>query len=179
MRDLARTHSETLYLLGPPGAGKTTIGREVASRTHSSFHTIDDWVPSVYPPSRRSAPMTDADVDRAVALLFDALPTRCVCEFAHHDYRGLLLTGLYSRLAAGRIVVVFASLDVCRLRNEARRSPVSSMYLERSWRSTADFIATCGARDDVRVVDTTITPIEDAVARVAAFYKRGADQWIP
>jgi hypothetical protein len=172
MTPLGYNRPGALYLVGPPGAGKSTIGRIVAARTQSPFHSIDDWVPLVYPPSMRMAPMTDGQVDQAVSLLFRAVRPGCICEFAHHDYAALLAGEHRQLLVGGRIVVCFAELAACKARNGARRSPVPSLYVERSWHSTKDLIQLVHGTTTVRtlILDTTTLPIDDAVAHVATFY---------
>jgi len=64
----------TVFLVGPPAAGKSTIGRAVADEFDHTFRTIDDWTP-------RGVRMTDEEVelrhplreDRALAVAPDAI----------------------------------------------------------------------------------------------------------
>lgn len=162
----------TAFIVGPPGAGKTTIGREAASRIQAAFHTIDDWAGVVYPPSARSKPMTDSQVDQAISLLFDAVgPTAAVCEFAHHDYVALMANDRYPVFTTSRKVIVLADLDICNARNKARKSPVNAEYVERVWRSANDLIAFCNTQhcSQTLIIDTTATPIANALAMTVSF----------
>lgn len=170
--------TSTLYIVGPPGAGKTTIGREVAARTRAAFHTIDDWVGSAYPPSARSTPMTDAQVDHAMSLLFDAVGrSAAISEFAYHDYIALLTDDRYPEFANSRKVIVFADLETCSARIGARRSPVRATYVERAWRSARDLISLYAAQSGghTLVIDTTTMPIPTAVAMAACFFSEEED----
>jgi cytidylate kinase len=163
----------TLYVVGPPGAGKSTIGRAAASRIGLPFHALDDWAGVVYPPSARSTPMTDAQVDRAVSMLFGSVGhSAAVCEFAHHDYVGFMHDSRYPQFAASRKVIVTADLAACSARNEARRSRVAAEYVERAWRSTRDLIDLCAAEagGDYLVIDTTSMPVPAAVETAACFF---------
>jgi hypothetical protein len=162
-------------IVGPPGAGKTTIGRGVAALTHAPFHAIDEWAGVVYPPHARSQPMTDAQVDQATSMLFDAVGrAAALCEFAHHDYVALLTGDRFPAFTTSRKVIVFADIESCRARNDVRRSQVSARYIERSWSSTRDLIALCACRapEDTIVIDTTVTSISTAVKVVAGFFNR-------
>lgn len=162
----------THYVVGPPGAGKTTIGRAVAGRMGLPFHSLDDWAGVMYPPSSRSTPMTDAQVDRAVSLLFGAVGRgAAICEFAHHDYVGFMHDDRYPQFAASRKVIVTADLIACRGRNAVRRSQVAAEYVKRAWQSTRELIDLCAADacGDFLVIDTTSMPVPAAVETAACF----------
>lgn len=170
---LSVLQTNTLYLVGPPSAGKTTIGRALASQTGAAFHTLDDWAGVVYPPFARSTPMTDAQVDQAISLLFSAIGrSAAICEFAHHDYAALLTDERCPQFAPSRKIIIFADLETCRARNGARGSPVAADYVERAWRSTRDLISLCTAQTggNALVIDTTSMPIPTAVAMAACFF---------
>src|ERR1043165_7234868 len=130
MNSVVRMHN-ILYVVGPPGAGKTTIGREVASQTNVAFHTLDKWAGVVYPPFSRSLPMSDAQVDHAICLLFSEVGrSPAICEFAYHDYISFISDSRYPNFAASRKVIVFADLATCCARNAARHSRVAPEYVE-------------------------------------------------
>jgi hypothetical protein len=116
--------------------------------------------------------MTDSQVDQAISLLFDAVgPTAAVCEFAYHDYVGLMANDRYPVFTTSRKVIVLADLDICNARNKARKSPVNAEYVERVWRSANDLIAFCNTQhcSQTLIIDTTATPIANALAMTVSF----------
>jgi tRNA uridine 5-carbamoylmethylation protein Kti12 len=162
----------TVCVVGPPGAGKTTIGRAVASRVRAEFYSIDDWVGTVYEATSFSNPMTDMQVDQALSLLFGAIePTFAICEFAYHDYVSLLTDDRYPAFMNARKVIVTADLETCIVRNEARRSPVPATYVERAWHSTRALIGLCTTElgSDALLVNTTTTSVAAAVPMTIDF----------
>lgn len=163
---------ETAFVVGPPAAGKSTIGRAVAHTIGADFHTIDDWTSYVYSPTCQSEPMSDAQVDQALSLLFkEATWSDSIYEFAHHDYVGLLRRKEYPVFGTSKKVIVVASLETCQARNRARPSRVRSSYVERAWHSTQSLIDLCssGAIGNAMVVDTTETTAEVVVPTVVEF----------
>jgi len=169
------SNRETAFVVGPPAAGKTTIGRAVASQIGAEFHTIDDWTSYVYSPSRQVEPMSDAQIDEALSLLFkEATWHESIYEFAHHDYLGLLRQNVYPVFTTARKVIVMASLETCHARNNARPSRVRSSYVERAWHSAQSLIGLCS--EDFRnalVIDTTCTTIGAIVPTVVKFLTSG------
>lgn len=162
-----------LFIVGPPGAGKSTIGRVLASQNGAQFHTVDDWAGTVYPPSSRSMPMTDAQVEEAISLLFRRVgQSKGICEFAHHDYVGMLNDNRNVKFAVSRKIIVFADLETCLERNSIRGSPVAANYVERAWLSTKDLITLSTAQNggNVLIIDTTDMPIPIAVAMAEGFF---------
>jgi hypothetical protein len=165
-------HSTVAFVLGPPGAGKTTMGRAVATQLHAPFHSIDEWVNEVYPPEAQTRPMTDAQVDAALSLLFQQVRRESgVYEFAHHDYVDLWRREAYEPFKAAPIIIMVAPLPVCHARNAVRRSPVRRGYLERAWLSTQALIERCadGNLPNALIVDTNRTAVGAAVAAVVDF----------
>lgn len=155
----------TVYFLGPPAAGKTTIARTIAARLGQQFRTIDDWTP-------RGQPMTDAQVQLALEKLFEVTqPTNEIVEFCHHDYDDLARSSNYSNFADAPKVLVLASLETCQGRNQRRRSPVRDEYVERAWRSAQQFARDEGMRrpDRTLVIDTDRMPESDAMALASEF----------
>lgn len=155
----------TIFFLGPPAAGKTTIATAIAARLGKRFRTIDDWTP-------RGQPMTDAQVQLALDKLFEvSQPTEEIIEFCHHDYAELARSGRYTSFVDAPKVLVLASLESCRMRNQRRRSPVRDEYVERAWRSAQQFATDESARQSDRtlVIDTDRLPESDAVALATDF----------
>lgn len=164
--------TDSVFFVGPPSAGKTTLAQEVASRFDVPLHTIDDWAGQVYPPDARAEPMTDLQVDEALGLLFRALgATTAICEFAYHDYVALLGDLRYATFTCARKILVIADLPTCQIRNGARRSQVNPAYVERAWRSTCELLALSTAASDrtTLLINTTATSISAAVAKIVSF----------
>lgn len=132
-------------ILGPPAAGKTTIGVVVARSLAVGFRTIDDYVPVVYPSNQRQRAMLDSQVDAAVAFLLGNDRRWTICEFTHHDYLGLVAGDRYSFMRRTPTIFVMAGLDVCRRRNGARPRPVPDAYLVRAWHSSVDLLSAYSA----------------------------------
>lgn len=171
MTDTVLNHGSA-FVVGPPAAGKTMIGRAVAQTIGADFHTIDDWTSYVYVPSRQSEPMSDTQVNEALSLMFrDATWKESIYEFAHHDYVGLLRQNVYPVFGTSKKVIVVASLETCQARNNARLSRVRSSYVERAWHSAQSLIDLCSSEDasNAIVVDTTFTTVEAVVPTVVTF----------
>jgi hypothetical protein len=147
----------------------------VATLSCAAFHTIDDWAGVAYPPSARSTPMTNAQVDQAMSMLFGAVAqSSAIIEFAHHDYMALLNQKRFPLFTTSRKVIVLADIETCIARNAARRSPVSANYVERAWLSARQLIDSYAVQSSghALVVDTTATSISTAVAMVARFFNQ-------
>lgn len=166
------SQQETAFFIGPPAAGKSTIGRDVASSMDVVFRTIDDWVPQVYQPRIPPQPMTDTQVDQALSLLLtNTRRTNEIVEFAHHDYEELLRLDRYPLFSASKKVIVMAPLAVCVSRNEVRVSRVRVPYLERAWASAQSLVNlwSTGHLPNAIVIDTSILSVEVAVATAMSF----------
>ena len=162
--------ARTVFMIGPPGSGKTTVGAAVATRLGMSFHSIDDWVRMVYV-DRDGVAMTDEQVDMALSLLFQNLKPPAVCEFAHHDYLALLNCKKHPAFDVGLKVALIAPLDVCLQRIARRGRRVRPQYVERSWHSTQLLIDSWSPvvpRGQL-ILDTTTTVPADSVERVVQF----------
>lgn len=160
-----KTDWATVFFLGPPAAGKSTIGHALAARKCARFRTIDDWTP-------RGETMSDARVDEAMAKLFSAASdTNEVVELCYHDYACLLASTRYPLFAVARKVVVTAPLAVCKARNALRRSPVREEYVDRAWLSTEWLIGECAstARGSFLVIDSSDKSIEEGIEVVSQF----------
>lgn len=160
-----KTDWATVFLLGPPAAGKTTIGHALAARRNAKFRTIDEWTP-------RGESMSDAQVDGAMSKLFSvASATNEIVELCYHDYVGLLASTRYPLFLAAGKVVVTAPLAVCKARNALRLSPVREAYVERAWLSTEGLIGQCtlAARGRLLVVNTSDRSIEEGIEVVSQF----------
>jgi ATP-dependent 26S proteasome regulatory subunit len=122
-----------VLLAGPPGTGKTTIGRALAHRLKSKFFLIDGTViagscdfygrvSQVFEAAKRNAPsiifIDDADV------MFEG-------EGRHGFYRYLLtmLDGLESA-SAGRVCVMMTAMDASTLPQAVLRSGRVELWLE-------------------------------------------------
>lgn len=155
----------TVFVLGPPAAGKTTIGRLIGKRLGRPFRSIDDWTP-------HGVRMTDEDVHIALGQLFNILqPSKEIVEFCHHAYGELIKANTYPLFTSAPKVVVTAPLDVCKARNALRRSPVREEYVERAWHSTERLVQYEQERapNSVLVVNTVRAALDAAVAEVASF----------
>lgn len=160
-----------LFILGPPAAGKSTIGRALAATLHLNFHTIDDWTP-------RGQPMTDDDVDLALCKLIAAVGhSRAIVEFCYHAYDKIVLTNAYPSFSSAPKIVVTAPLSVCKERNRARQSPVPEDYLERAWNSTVLLLH--GEGDHIArrvfVINTEQCSISEAIRAAVAFANNQGD----
>lgn len=168
------TAIQATFVLGPPGSGKTTIALGAATQLSIPFHTIDDWVRTVYSPKPGSRGMTDRDVDRALSLLLDALDLGpALCEFAHHDYVGLAQNPRNSQFVYCSKVIVVAPLMTCLARNQLRSAPVPHVYVERAWRSTQELLDFCFYRSEevgpTHVIDTSSGQVADAITAAVQF----------
>jgi hypothetical protein len=155
----------TVFVIGPPAAGKSTIGRVVAEQLGRSFRSIDDW-------TAPALSMTDAEVDVALRLLFGAAsPKNEIIEFCHHAYESLLECDTFPIFTSADKIVVTAPLAVCNARNGVRRSPVQADYLARAWHSSEYMIHHWAIRfpSSTLVIDTSCYPVEAATAAAVSF----------
>lgn len=158
----------TVFIVGPPAAGKSTIGRAVAKALNATFRTIDDWTP-------RGEPMTDAQVQLALARLFRATkPTNEIVEVCYHDYVSLFDKAEYKLFKSSRKVFVTAPLTLCEARNAVRISPVRTKYVERVWFSTQSLLHECSTVDTEAfiVIDTATQSVKAAIAAVIGYVTR-------
>jgi hypothetical protein len=158
----------TVFFVGPPAAGKSTIGRAVADVFDQTFRTIDDWTP-------RGVCMTDHKIELALRHLFSAAqPMNEIVEFCHHSYQALIDTNTYPLFTFAPKIVVTAPLPVCRARNQQRRSPVHDAYVERAWRSAEWLAQYEGLRDPLSalVVDTDRQSKEAAISAIISFISK-------
>lgn len=122
-----------VLLAGPPGTGKTTIGRALAHRLKSKFFLIDGTmiagssefyskVDEVFESARRNAPsiifIDDADV------IFDSQKERGLCR-----YLLTMLDGLESA-SSGRICVMMTAMEPANLPVAVLRSGRVELWLE-------------------------------------------------
>ncbi|HJU75362.1 MAG TPA: ATP-binding protein, partial [Gemmatimonadaceae bacterium] len=122
-----------VLLAGPPGTGKTTIGRALAHRLKSKFFLIDGTVisgtPEFYPRIHR---IFEAAKQNAPGIIF--IDDSDVIFESGHDtglYRFLLtmLDGLESA-SAGRICLMMTAMDVANLPPALVRSGRIELWLE-------------------------------------------------
>ncbi len=122
-----------VLLAGPPGTGKTTIGRALAHRLKSKFFLIDGTVvaesrgfyatlDTVFEDAQRNAPaiifIDDADV------IFESEGKHSFCR-----YLLTMLDGLESA-SAGRVCVMMTTMDVSSLPAAVVRSGRIELWLE-------------------------------------------------
>ncbi len=167
-----RMKFETVFFLGPPGAGKTTIGCSLAQKIGVSFRTIDEFASQVYPPEMRSIPMTDEQVDISILLLFNNITyTNEIVEFAYHDYVRFLKSNKYPKFNFHKKVIITAPLTLCIKRNQDRSSTVQISYIERAWKSTLSLIELCSAGSvaNTLILDTSVMDAESAELTIFNF----------
>lgn len=160
---------DTFFVLGAPGAGKTTIGRAVALVLDGTFRSIDDWTP-------RGQPMSDAQVHDALCRLFESMSaSNEVAEFSHHDYMHLLKTNACPLFTTSRKVILAPPLSLCLSRNRLRQSAVREAYVERAWRSAQALGRHCSTtlQGNAIVLDTSNLTVDAAVAAVTDFVTNG------
>ncbi len=122
-----------VLIVGPPGTGKTTVGRALAHRLRSKFFLIDgtfisgsmnfyDSVQSIFEAAKKSAPsiifIDDSDV------LFDAGK-----EQGLYRYLLTMLDGLES-VTAGQVTVMMTAMEVTALPPALIRSGRVELWLE-------------------------------------------------
>jgi hypothetical protein len=164
-----KTPWPTAFVVGPPAAGKTTIGTAVAARMNGVFRTIDDWTP-------RGTPVTDAQIEETLSLLFESTaPMNEIVEFAHHNYRQLLNGNTFPIFTNARKIIVTAPLDLCKARNRLRTSPVRDAYIERAWQSTQSLVDSSSTEhpNNAMVVDTSSQSVDAAVVAATLFLITG------
>jgi transitional endoplasmic reticulum ATPase len=129
-----------VLLAGPPGTGKTTIGRALARRLKSKFFLIDGTVISGTPMFHQTIHRVfEAAKQNAPAIIFID-DTDVVFEGGHETgfYRYLLtmLDGLESA-SAGRVCLIMTAMDVGNLPPALVRSGRIELWLETRLPSTA------------------------------------------
>ena len=122
-----------VLIVGPPGTGKTTVGRALAHRLRSKFFLIDgtfisgsmnfyDSVQNIFEAAKRNAPsiifIDDSDV------LFDAGK-----EQGLYRYLLTMLDGLES-VTAGQVTVMMTAMEVTALPPALIRSGRVDLWLE-------------------------------------------------
>ena len=122
-----------VLLAGPPGTGKTTIGRALAHRLKSKFFLIDGTVVAgshgfypqldeVFEAAQRNAPsvvfIDDADV------IFDGESKQSFCRYLLTKLDGL------ESASAGRVCVMMTTMDVGSLPAAVVRSGRVELWLE-------------------------------------------------
>ncbi|MCA8910960.1 MAG: ATP-binding protein [Planctomycetes bacterium] len=132
-RELDLKRKRGVLLLGPPGTGKTTIGRALARRMHSKFflidgsiiagsHTFYENIQRVVHAAKESAPsvifIDDTDV------IFENSR-----ESGLYRYLLTLLDGIESD-GSGRVCVVMTAMDVAQLPPALIRSGRIELWLE-------------------------------------------------
>lgn len=171
------TADNQIFVLGPPGAGKSTVCRIAASTLGLSHRTIDEWVHRVYNPVDGSEPMTDEQVDAALSLMMREVNGESgLLEFAYHDYVRMIVLDVFPRFSNARKILLSAPLQVCQARNAYREHRVPNGYLERCWAST--LALSCLSADqmyqkaDWILIDTaTFTP-EQAADLIHTFARK-------
>ncbi|MCP4099446.1 MAG: ATP-binding protein [Planctomycetaceae bacterium] len=156
----------TTFFCGPPGAGKSTLAGYVALRLNRRLRSIDDFVP-------RGQRLSDAQIDEALMDLICATRHQDIVELCYHDYMGLLRKLLIPEFSACDKVVVIASLEVCKARNDTRSSPVPVPYVERAWRSTNSLWEWCNSYQSNKsiLIDTTKASVSDSVSAALQYFE--------
>lgn len=125
------TTLELLLILGPPAAGKSTIGKEAAKQLGRRFLNLDDYVRGDFDSTNSLQPMTDFEVDAALDNLFNDCMFGDLVEFSHHDYKNALKNLQQKIPQSPSIAVVAAEREICLHRNQLRKDPVPVEYVER------------------------------------------------
>jgi transitional endoplasmic reticulum ATPase len=165
-----------VLLAGPPGTGKTTIGRALAHRLKSKFFLIDGTVVSGTPGFHRHIhQIFEAAKQNAPAIIFID-DTDVVFEGGHETglYRYLLtmLDGLESA-SAGRICLMMTAMDVGNLPPALVRSGRIELWLETRLPSKAARAAILA--DRCADLPATIGSVDVEALAVASEALSGAD----
>jgi transitional endoplasmic reticulum ATPase len=165
-----------VLLAGPPGTGKTTIGRALARRLKSKFFLIDGTIVSGTPGFHHHIHRVfEAAKHNAPAIIFID-DTDVVFEGGHETgfYRYLLtmLDGLESA-SAGRICLMMTAMDVGNLPPALVRSGRIELWLETRLPSTDARAAILA--DRVAELPSSIAPVEVDVLAEASEGLSGAD----
>jgi shikimate kinase len=166
-----------LVLVGPPGSGKTSVGRPLATKWELSFRDTDDDVEEA---TGRS--IADIFVESGEPVFRDLERTAVFAALAEH--RGVLALGggavmnadIRSALAINRVVFLDVGLAAAMSRLEMNRSrPLLLGNVRAQWQALADARRPFYTEVADQVVTTDKRDIDDIVDEIADRWKDSDD----
>lgn len=118
---------------GAPGCGKSTIiGDAIRRYSKFSHHQLDTFIAELCEEQAiMTPPLSDDLIELAVERLLKGISGRCFVELPHHDYIGIVRSGILKLGTMNSVVVIDADSTTVLARNKARPVQIPEEYVRR------------------------------------------------